>query len=407
MVIERLSEFPGVSNLFVSHFRGILAASTQAEALSHAVAAIEESLAPRTITVTDLDIMGEPVIVANYRDGQVWDWRIGEVVPKYALARTILKTGRAVFWDVHNTDVDAPDWFLYPYFIGVPITSSEKGADDLSGTFVLSFDSERFFTDESAAIASVVAAAYSTVLDGSTRVDVGIEIGRSLEQERMVQRLHDTSVQEIFACQCKVESMLGMPELSASQRDELQELRGLLKQANADLRQVLCDASRRPAGGRLVPALEIVDKAIEVHTAQGGCPVALVVDEDLRVSRTLAAILESVLAESLANVRKHAHADNVVISCSEMSQTLVLTVQDDGVGYQPNLDDNNESTPAFETAGNESPTRSLHFGLANMSNMVRRVAGTFSVSSDPDEGGTAVHVRIPMTEEMTIGDRSR
>ena len=101
----------------------------------------------------------------------------------------------------------------------------------------------------------------------------------------------------------------------------------------------------------------------------------------------VAAVAESVLAESLANVRKHSHASAAVVSCSVLGELLALSVTDDGVGMPDEM-----GRPAGEGG--------LHFGISNLRTMVERAGGAFAVLSCEEGTGTVVRARIPLTGEL-------
>ena len=403
---QRVFDFAGVSSEFVSSFRRILLAPSEGDAMRHTVGALMVALSPRTITLTSVDSCGEPVVMDNYRDGVPWEAHIGERVPTYALARTIVRTGSTVFWDTNSSRVKAPDWFIYLYFIGVPVKASDSpGA--CSSALVLSFDDEGRFCDSSAVIAGVVAAAYATVAENEGWIGRGIEIGRSIARERMVQRLHDTSVQDIFACECAVRELIesesrrdsgDTPDVASGVTSRLESVLGLLRQANRDLRGVLAEASL-PAGSGSVDLGAQLSTIAGRHESLGGCKVTSFVQRELRVSPAVAEVATSIATEALANVRKHANAHNAVLSCSIHEEVLMLSVSDDGSGFDP--DAGPSRSAAIERPSADRPP---HFGLANMSRMARAIAGTFTVVSDAEEGGTTVRVRLPLAQGAMVGE---
>ena len=82
-----------------------------------------------------------------------------------------------------------------------------------------------------------------------------------------------------------------------------------------------------------------------------------------------------VVQESLANIRKHAHADTVEVVLSYVEDAITITVHDDGVGF-----------------GVASPTAG--FGLAGMRDRTAEAGGTLRVQSAPGDG-TRIVARIP------------
>lgn len=81
------------------------------------------------------------------------------------------------------------------------------------------------------------------------------------------------------------------------------------------------------------------------------------------------------------------------MSCSILGDLLAVSVQDDGKGFLPRLDEPQDG-------------QALHFGISNLKSMVERVGGTFSVISSPEEGGTTIRARIPLTGDPILADRN-
>ena len=79
-----------------------------------------------------------------------------------------------------------------------------------------------------------------------------------------------------------------------------------------------------------------------------------------------------IVQESLANIRKHAHAQTVriLLNCNLEGEYLLL-VEDDGVGF-------------VDTKPVGSPGE--HIGLSIMGERAKRLGGSFRIESEPGEG---------------------
>ena len=384
-IIQYSSDFAGVSAEFMHRYNRILLSKDTHEAMERAIDALWEGVPCHTISVSARNDNGTFTIVDNYKDGEKWNHRIGEIVPDWGIAPATAQAGRAVFRVTADEEIKKPLWFLYPYFLSVPLRSSLTG-DLVVGTFAFGMSDKEFFNEESAVIAGLVASAYQAVCDSMTRLDHGIEIGRAIEQERMVQRLHDTSVQEIFACECAMELLLLAHQDDPLLASEFTRVLDMLHSANRNLRQVLAEARQSKATGS-VDLDETVNRVLISHEAQGGCRVVRLVESGLLVPARVAAIVESVLTESLANVRKHAHASAAVVSCSVLGELLALSVTDDGIGMP-------------DVADGPTNEKALHFGISNLKAMVERAGGAFIVLSCEEGTGTVVRARIPLSGDL-------
>lgn len=85
-----------------------------------------------------------------------------------------------------------------------------------------------------------------------------------------------------------------------------------------------------------------------------------------------------ILQESLTNVQKHAHAENVYIELNFKAREVVLVVKDDGVGFKP-----------FKITD-----QSRHYGLTSIKQRVKLLNGSLNIQSDK-KNGTNIEVKIP------------
>ncbi|MDK2744636.1 MAG: sensor histidine kinase [Nitrospira sp. BO4] len=86
--------------------------------------------------------------------------------------------------------------------------------------------------------------------------------------------------------------------------------------------------------------------------------------------------------EALANISRHARANNVQVELRRLRDGLQLLVSDDGVGFDVNRDDGRRGS----------------LGLLSMRERVSLVAGTFDIQSTPGEG-TRVCAWVPLKQE--------
>ncbi|MCJ7832173.1 MAG: ATP-binding protein, partial [Actinobacteria bacterium] len=80
--------------------------------------------------------------------------------------------------------------------------------------------------------------------------------------------------------------------------------------------------------------------------------------------------------EALTNAKKHAGAEEIILSVDAVAGQLRVEVSDDGVGFDPGM------ARDFLRAGK--------VGLASMRERIELANGTFMVRSDPKQGTTIV-----------------
>ena len=86
-----------------------------------------------------------------------------------------------------------------------------------------------------------------------------------------------------------------------------------------------------------------------------------------------------ILQEALSNVRKHAEASQVTVSLSDDGEVFVLSVLDNGVGFD------------LDTVRNKGDG---HFGLSIMQERAQRAGLQLDIESTPD-AGTMVSLLLP------------
>jgi signal transduction histidine kinase len=191
------------------------------------------------------------------------------------------------------------------------------------------------------------------------------------ERRRVEHNLHDGAQQSLLAVIVALriaereaqEGSAGTASTIAQAREELRsaldELRELARGIHPS---ILTDAGLGPAVRALVQRSRL--------------PIA---ELDIPASR-MPAVVEAtayfLVAESLTNVARHAHASHVTISVHQENQSVRVIVADDGVGG------------ADHARGS---------GLRGLTDRVTALGGTLIVESPPP-GGTVVTGRIPMNE---------
>jgi signal transduction histidine kinase len=86
--------------------------------------------------------------------------------------------------------------------------------------------------------------------------------------------------------------------------------------------------------------------------------------------------------EALSNALRHSHAGRIAVRLSEPNGRLRLTVEDDGVGFEP------------ESAA----LRSQRLGLTSMEERAGALGGRLTVESRPGAGAT-IGLEVPLGED--------
>ncbi|HEX7418346.1 MAG TPA: GAF domain-containing sensor histidine kinase [Thermoanaerobaculia bacterium] len=203
------------------------------------------------------------------------------------------------------------------------------------------------------------------------------------ERLRIAHEMHDGLAQVLGYVNTKVQAAdaylkRGMNEEASGQ---LQQLAVSAREAYAEVREGIVGLRTLPDADQGVA--EALRNYLNQWKEQSGISAELVVDDDMRVPPSVELQLIRIVQEALTNVRKHSKASRASVSLVRDGQHLIVTVADDGVGFDP----------AAKTRA-EFP----RFGLATMRERAETVGGTVSISSSRGSG-TTVRFELPLRDQ--------
>jgi two-component system, NarL family, sensor histidine kinase DegS len=205
------------------------------------------------------------------------------------------------------------------------------------------------------------------------------------ERSRLAQEVHDGPAQTLSNAIFQVEYIERVidTDLRAA-RTELRFLRDLLRRELGSVRTFI--SQLRP------PVLDELglDGAISDAIGRTTALTGLAISSDLaappdRLTGTQQTVVLRVLQEALQNVRKHGAASAVTVASAIDDGAWVLTVRDDGRGFD---------------VGAVAARGRRNFGLQFMRERAELISASFEVHSRPD-GGTLVRLAIPVGAEET------
>jgi signal transduction histidine kinase len=205
--------------------------------------------------------------------------------------------------------------------------------------------------------------------------------GQEEERRRLARELHDDTAQALIALRQQVEMAQKLQASDPEQAAErLTQVRALLSETVEGVRRFSRDL--RPIYLEdlgFIPALEILARegdqreALSVQFSTTGQVRRLAPDLELAAYR--------IVQEALNNALQHAQAAHVWVEVHFEEQQLVLSVRDDGQGFDaPDLPD--------------ALARQGHFGLMGIRERALLYGGQLTIRSVPDEG-TQLTVRLP------------
>jgi NarL family two-component system sensor histidine kinase YdfH len=188
------------------------------------------------------------------------------------------------------------------------------------------------------------------------------------ERERMARELHDTLAQGVAGLILQLEAANN--HLENGRYPRAQEI---IQQSMNRARGTLADARAAIDDLRLTNSslAEVVQHHCDRFTQATAIPCHLTLElpPETAVSPLLADHADRIVSESLANITRHAQANNVWLCVAQASENLTIEVRDDGVGFD------------VSTA-----VRAGHYGLLGMRERSRLVNGTFEIDSKGGKG---------------------
>ena len=198
------------------------------------------------------------------------------------------------------------------------------------------------------------------------------------ERMRIAHEMHDGLAQVLAYVNTKAQAVREFLRRGHTEEAEqhLEQLAAASREVYADVRESIIGL-RSAAAGRSMS--EAMVEYVAAWERQSGVECQLDVDPDLRLADGPELQLLRIVQEALANVRKHASANEVSVRIERQDGCVVATIVDDGVGFTPG-----------EMGRSEFP----RFGLATMRERAESIGGALQLDTAPGTG-TRVRVEIP------------
>jgi signal transduction histidine kinase len=191
------------------------------------------------------------------------------------------------------------------------------------------------------------------------------------ERRRLERNLHDGAQQRLVSLALQLRVLEGLLE-----RDP-EAARGLVSNARSELALAMSELRELARG--LHPAVlseRGLAAALESLADSAALPVHVSGATEERLGDAVEAGAYFVVAESITNAVKHAHASRIAVRLARAPGALRIEIEDDGRGG---------ADPAAGT------------GLRGLADRIEALGGRFAVA-DRDGGGTVVAVHLPVSE---------
>jgi signal transduction histidine kinase len=198
-----------------------------------------------------------------------------------------------------------------------------------------------------------------------------LETAKEEERHRIAREIHDDIGATLTALRFELVSMARTVGTQAELAPRVGSMIGLLEQAVSASQRIQHNLRPPVLDAGLVSALQWLVRSFGART-QIRATFETNRDE-LPLPGECAAALYRVAQESLANISKHAQAQNVTVQLFGVADEVTLEVTDDGTGFDPGM---LQATPGF--------------GLRGLIERARGFGGWAEISSAPGRGATVM-----------------
>ncbi|MDP5198201.1 tetratricopeptide repeat-containing sensor histidine kinase [Flavobacterium sp. DG2-3] len=203
-----------------------------------------------------------------------------------------------------------------------------------------------------------------------------IELTRIKEKKNVAQELHDGVLGRMFGIRISLDSLDKLDEAEASlkRKKYLNEL----KNVEQDIREISHDLNREKSE-LINNFVSILNKLFEDQRNTYSSKLITVFDPEIKwdlISNINKINLYRIVQEGLQNCNKYAKADIIKVQFQKEDDNLVLTIEDDGIGF------------------NTSKTKN-GIGLHNIEYRAKECKGTVTIKSASGEG-TILIIKIPI-----------
>ena len=198
------------------------------------------------------------------------------------------------------------------------------------------------------------------------------------ERVRIARDLHDGVVQDLVGASFAMSALARTDDLPESARRTAEEAGTTVRSSLKALRSLMVEIY--PPDLRVEGLGAALQDLLAPAAAQGVAASATVRDAE-PASDAAVGLVWRVAQEAVRNALRHSGAQTLGVAVTGQEQAgdrrLVLTVTDDGTGFDP-----------------DAPRSAGHFGLRGLSGLVRDAGGRLDVRSE-DGGGTTVRLDVP------------
>jgi len=267
-------------------------------------------------------------------------------------------------------------------------TGTVSSAGEVLGVLDVESTQPEAFDANDEATLMILADQVGTAIQNARLFEQQHSLAVAEERNRLAREIHDTLAQGLTAITLQLEVADALLEVGPDQaRPKIGKALELTRSNLDEARRSVMDLRAAPLQERtLLTALEDLVRAFGIENdVQVDCSARGVRD---RLPSAIEAGLYRIAQEALNNIGKHADATTVQVTIERADESLVLSIKDNGLGFDPSA-----PQPDRRDKGG--------FGLIGMHERARLLGGQLEVTSAPNEG-TRVVVTVPAPRQREV-----
>ena len=255
-------------------------------------------------------------------------------------------------------------------FLGVPIIVRDRVFGRL---YFTEKQGGSEFTKDDERIAMTLAAQAGVAIQNANLLEEvkvrGDELAVLEERERISKELHDGVIQSIYSVGLSLQGAMSVVERDPEgTKKRMDDAIGTLDNVVRDVRSYIFALQPKSVEEQgLKKAIEELVKDVEINTL-AEATVQLSDDALEIIPESARGDFIQIAREVLSNVARHAQASEVSVACAvREGATVVMTIEDDGIGFDPDTVDRGD-------------------GLTNIEERARRIGGELLISERRPKG---------------------
>ncbi|MFN8371615.1 MAG: PAS domain S-box protein [Anaerolineae bacterium] len=286
------------------------------------------------------------------------------------LADLYHRTSKVTFANVNEYQgwVRLPNHEWVSSFCSAPICIDEQ----VIGFITLTSQMPDFFNNNYTGRLIAFANYAAVAIQNAQLFEQADELAVTRERQRLARELHDAVTQTLFATSIMAETLPRLWDTDpALVRERLGDLERLTRGALAEMRTSIFEM--RPETLTETDFSRLLGTLADTILSKSAIEVALHADSGMSLLPNVQLVFYRVAQEALNNVIKHSGATQLNIYYTNDTERAVLTIRDNGMGFNP------------------AQVESGHFGLKIMRERAESVGAVLEVTTHQDTG---THIRL-------------